>query len=211
MKLPTLSNRDRRALLLGGLVLGPALLWVLVAAPYLRAVTYASEKLIAERELLRREVELLATADEYPAALEAGAERLLEVATRLVGGENPAVASAAHAQYLQTVARDSRVLITRMEPITAEEAGTGVVALPLRVQGETDLEGLMMLLHSLEAGSKLVSVENLRIQGLRTAAAAGSADAEVLTFEFTSSGFMLVEPEVPLPGAPVENEGGQGG
>jgi len=209
--MPTLSARDRRALLLGGLILGPALLWALVAAPYLRAVSYASERLIAERELLRREVELLATADEDPAALEVGAERLLEVAKRLVGGENPAVANAAHAQYLQTVARDSRVLITRMEPLAAEEAGIGLVALPLRVQGETDLEGLMTLLHSLEAGSKLVSVENLRIQGLRTAAAAGSADAEVLTFEFTTSGFMLVELDGPLPGAPVESEAGGAG
>ncbi len=203
MKIPTLSARDRRALLLAASVLVPALFWALVAAPYLSAVERASDSMAAERELLRREVALLASAEQFPAALEEGAAQLLEVASRLFGGENPSVTSAALAQYLQTAARSARVLFTRLEPAPAEEAGTGVIALPLRVQGETDLEGLLTLLHSLETGEKLVRVENLRIQGLRTTTARAVDDSEVLSFEFTAAGFMLAE----AANSPADGEG----
>jgi len=206
MRIPKLSSRDRRALTIGAVVLVPALAWTLVVAPYLRSVEAASERLAAEREVLRREFELLAAADEYPAVLHEGAERLLRVAERLFGGENPAMAGAALAQYLQANGRESRVLLTRLEPVPAQEAGVGLITLPLRVQGESDLQGLLTLLHSLESGEKLVRVDNLRIQGLRTALASGNG-AEVLTFEFTAAGFMLVEPEVSL----VENEEGGSG
>lgn len=203
MKIPPLSTRDRRALLVGASVLIPALFWGLVARPYVRAVERTSSNLAAERELLRREVVLLASADQFPAALEEGAAQLLEVASRLFGGENPSVTSATLAQYLQKAARSARVLLTRLEPVPAEEAGTGVIALPLRVRGETDLEGLLTLLHSLETGEKLVRVENLQIQGLRTTAPR-SDDSEALSFEFTAAGFMLAEAEAAEPSADDE-------
>lgn len=188
-RFPTLGDRDRRALLLGLAVLAPALIWALVLSPYLGAVRTAGERVVGERELLRRELELLARAAEYPLAFEQGSARLLEAARTTFAGDNPAMASAALAQYVQAEARASRVLLTRLEPLPAEEAGPDLISLPLRVHGETDLEGLLTLLQTLERGSKLVRVDDLRIQGVRTAAAAVDGDFEVLSFEFVCTGF----------------------
>ena len=193
MNIPRLSTRDRRALRLGALILGPALLWALVAAPYLRAVKDTGERIDAERQLLQREIELLASADRLPEILDTGADRLRQAAERLFGGGNPAIASAAVAEYLQTRARASRVLLTGLDPAPTEEPVEGVLVLPLRVQGETDLEGLLTFIHSLESGPKLVRLEDLRVQGLRTGATLGADDVEVLTFGLSASGYMLAQ------------------
>ena len=93
MNLPKLSSRDRRALLLGTVVLASGVGWTAAVKPYLRAVRGVSSTLASERELLDRELRLLATADQYPAAVEHAGDRLLEVATRLFGGEQTAAAT----------------------------------------------------------------------------------------------------------------------
>lgn len=191
MRIPVLSPRDRRAVLLGALFLLPAAGWFWIARPFVRSLDQASARLSTERELLSREEALIAQAVTFPAAWEQGSERLVEVAPRLFVGDNPAVASAELAHYLQAGAQSSRVLLTQIEPGTPEEAGTGLIAVPLHVEGETDLEGLLSMLHGLEAGVRLVRVEDLTVQGLRTTAAISPEEPQVLSFSFRATGFAL--------------------
>jgi len=192
VNLPRLSSRDRRALLLGAAVLASGVGWTAMVKPYIRAVREVSSTLAAERELLNRELRLLAAADQYPAEVEQAGARLLDVATRLFGGEKQAAASAGLIQYLQEGAGTGPALLTRLEPLPAEEEGNGLIGLPLSVEGETDLEGLLTVLHLLDAGPKLVRVENLRVQGRRAVAVDGP---EVLSFVFVARGFSLAESE----------------
>lgn len=196
-----MSGRDRRALLLGSLLLIPGFFWILIARPYMRALDNVSVRLAAEQDLLARERSVLAAADRYPTEIERGAERLLEAASRLFGGASSGVASAHLARYLQELAQGGPALLTRLEPVAEEPAGTGLLALPLHVLGESDLEGLLTLLHSLESGPKLVRVDDLKIRGVRNATRTGAEEAEVLSFEFKATGFMLTEPEEKRPGA----------
>lgn len=187
-----LSARDRRALRLGAWLLAPALVWMLGGRPYLATLNEASARLAAERNLLGRELEVLAEVGQYPQALERGAEQLMKLAPRFFGGETSGIASAALARYVQSGARLSRVLLTRLEPGPADPVADGIIALPLHVQGETDLEGLLTLLHSLESEAKLVRIAELRIQD----ASRGGNDLdgiEVLSFEFMVTGFQLQE------------------
>jgi hypothetical protein len=165
-----------------------------IVRPYFRAMHGVSSALTVERDLLDRELRLLAGADRYPAELEQASARLLDVATRLFGGENRAVASAGLIRYLQEGAARGPALLTRLEPLPAEEEDNRLVGLPLRVEGETDLEGLLTLLQVLDAGPKLVRVESLRVQGKRAVALDGP---EVLSFEFVVRGFSLAESELP--------------
>lgn len=204
MIFPTLAGRNRRAVKLGALVLLPAVFGVLVVAPYLRAVGRATETLQIERDLLARETDLLQTADRYPAAFEQGATRLVDAAPRLFGGDSPAMASANVAQYLQEASRLNEVLITQLETMSPEDAGTGVITLPLLLKGQTDLEGLLSMLHALESGPKLVRVDNLRVRGGQGQVRGSVPDPQVLSFEFTASGFMLVLPEASATSEPTQ-------
>lgn len=209
MRMPRLSPRDRRAALLGAAVVGAALLQALVAAPFLGALAEARDALAAERALLARETELLASAAAYPGAFEAGAERLLAAAPRLMSGEDAGAGAAALAGYLRGTARMAPTHLVRLEPAPTREAGPGVRALPVAVAGEGDLEGILTFLHLLETGPKLLHLADLRLEaapaprgGAAYAAAGayplpapGAEGPEVLSFRFTATAFTLAAAE----------------
>lgn len=207
MNLPNLSARDRRAVLIGALLLVPAVAWSQGVLPYLRAVREARAELRSERGLLDRELQVLAGAGRYPAEFGAGAERLLAEVPRLIGGGDDGAASAALAGYVRGVAQAARVHLTRVEPATSADAGAGVTSLPLEVSGEADLEGVMTMLHLLETGPKLVHVTGMTLETGEPPAAApaptdyltGAAPAppaavpETIGFRLRITGFTLAE------------------
>lgn len=199
MNAKTLSSRDRRAFLLGGLVMIAGAVWVLGVRPYYSLLREVSDHLAAERALLQREMGVLAGVDDYPLVLERGAQLLSRVGPSLFTGETSGVASAAFAQYLQESARVRRVFITRVDPDPTESVGADINALPLRVQGETDLEGLLTLLDHLEKGPKLVNVEELTIRNVARGGRTATSDMEILSFTFTARGYQLMEFDVPAP------------
>ncbi|HEU0055560.1 MAG TPA: type II secretion system protein GspM [Longimicrobium sp.] len=218
MKRPNLSRRDRRAVALGAALLAPALFWTLAVSPYLDALGAANERLASERSLLRREQELVASAREYPKAFDAGAERLLRAAPRLMGGENDGAASAAVAGYVRRLAGIASAHLTRVEPGASRAAGGGVTALPVAVTGESDLEGLLSFLQMLETGPKLVDVDDLRLEASDAPGAVGAtysatpfftpstAQPEVIHFQFTVTGFTLAAPEARGPPRPATTQ-----
>jgi hypothetical protein len=204
MRIPKLGPRDLRAVRLGGAVLVPALAWSLAVSPYLTALADARDQLATERGLLRRELQLLASASSYPAAFDDGAERLMAAAPRLMSGDDEGAAAAALAGYLRRMANVGGANLTRVEPVAAEDAGGGIRALPVGVTGETDLEGLLTFLQALESGPKLVHVRELRLEASGTPAPATSAapvysaytaaatqQPEVIAFRFTATAFTL--------------------
>ena len=203
MRSPRLSPRDRRALALGAALLVPSLLWAFALAPYLAALNAANGRLADQRALLRRELSVLAEAKSYPSAFGVGARRLLSVAPRLTGGEDPAAAGAAVAGYVRRLGQMGGANVTRVEPGSVREAGGGLVALPVAVTGEADLEGLMTLLQLLETGPKLVHVDELKVEANNGPVAAGASYSptpfwvapgggqEVIQFRFTATGYTL--------------------
>lgn len=207
MRMPALGPRDRRAILIGAAVLAPAFAWTFAAAPYLSAVADARDRLELERRLLRGELELLASASAYPKAFDAGAERLLAAAPRLMAGDDEGAAAAALAGYVRRLARMGTANLTRVEPAPSYDAGGGVRALPAGVTGETDLEGLLTFLQLIESGPKLVHVQELRLEAASAPAGGGeayggaaafytpaAAPPEVITFRFTAVAFTLAAP-----------------
>lgn len=188
------SARDRRALWLGALTLAPALAWFVVVSPYLRAVRETERRLAVERRLLQDELSLLATATTHPDAFRDGASRLLAVTPRLFQPpEDDGAVGAEVTGHVGRHARDTGVLVARIEPMPPDTAGTGILRLPVRVGGEGDLEGLLTLLRSLRTGEKLIHVTELRIDAPE--ARARPEGPEVLAFEFTAAGFALSRPE----------------
>lgn len=207
MRIPTLSPRDRRAVLLGALLVVPATAWSQGVLPYIRAVREARAELRSERGLLQRELQVLAGANRYPAEFSAGADRLLAEVPRLIGGDDDGAASAALAGYVRGVAQAARVQLTRVEPASSADAGAGITALPLEVSGEGDLEGVMTMLHLLETGPKLVHVTGMTLETSETPASAAPTDymtgvatpaapaavPETIGFRLRITGFTLAE------------------
>ncbi|HEY8468380.1 MAG TPA: type II secretion system protein GspM [Longimicrobiales bacterium] len=204
-----LSRRDRRALALGGGIVALALLWTYAVAPYLRALEDVRARLEVARGLLERELELAASAPAIAAEVERAAERLRDVAPRLLPGTGDGVADAALADYVRRHAREARVHLASVAPAGAgggdaeRDTGAGIrlEETTLLVTGEGDLEGLLTLLARLEAGVKLVRVEGLSIDAGQAAPQPGGALP--LSFRFTVTGWAL-------PNAGASDSGAEG-
>jgi len=194
--LSNLAPGDRRALLIGAALAAPMALWMLVAAPYLHAVQETRSKLERSRDLLAREQRLLAGARQYPVALAQGTARLAAVGDRLFEGEAEGAAGAALASYLRQRARASNVRLSELKSAPADSTTNGLTAVSLQITGESDLEGVLTFLRSIESGLKLVQVEQLEIESVQPvggpsgpAPGAAAPGAEVLSFQMTARGF----------------------
>lgn len=192
--LAELSLRERRFLAFGLAAVALTLAWKGGVAPYLETGSELRREIRLREDLLVRERALVAAGDAHRAAADAAADRLLAMAPSLFDGSKPGVAASALAEHVQAAARASRVHLVRLDPVPAGEPEDGVAALALRVEGESDLEGLLGLLAGLESSPKLVRVDGLGVRAVRPSGSGRTDEEEVLSFDFRVTGYMLREP-----------------
>lgn len=181
-----ISARERRVIAVGAATVAMALVWTFAIGPYLARVGSLADRLERERRLLRRELALIATVDSQSAVYETGAERLLTIAPRLLSGDREGAMLQA---YVDELVDGRPIYIESMQPVTIDTAGPSLTRYSLRLSGETDLEGLLMLLSALEHGPKLVHVRDLRMNV--PANGGGLEEPERIEFGFTAVGFSL--------------------
>jgi hypothetical protein len=162
-----MSNRDRRAILLGLAVLAPAFLWIAAVRPYRETLAETRAVLDTERALLAREEALLAAAPMLPAALATAEEAVARAELRLVRAPNAPLGEAEVTSYLQDMAGLSRVLLQEMrglEPDPDAAPPEDVAAFRLAVRGESDLQGVMTFLHRVEESPLLLRIVEVSME-----------------------------------------------
>jgi type II secretion system (T2SS) protein M len=182
-----LAVRDRRALVLGAVVLMPVLLFRGVVRPYARARAALGERVRVQRDLLARELAVLADARslrERRARLDAS---LAADAPRLFPGTEPYAATADLVSYVGETARRNRVQVQDLQGRSAAPAtqAEGLTRVQVELRGETDFEGVLRLLQTIERGPRLVRVDALAIE--RSGADPGGR--ETLTLRAALSGY----------------------
>lgn len=186
-----LGAADRRAVLLGALILGPAIALKLVLIPLVRSWSDLRAEVTSERALLAREEQLVSEANVWPARYKTDGERLLASAPRLYDGADPVAGAGALAGYLSQRAVARRVFIQQTELRPTASAGEGVTAIGVELRGSTDLEGLLRFVQDLESGRPLVRVERIHVERPDGGTFGATADEEVLDFSLTVRGFAL--------------------
>jgi hypothetical protein len=145
----------------------PTLLWVFGARPYLAAWTDTKDRLEAERTLLSREEEVLASATTLPIALTDAEFAAMRATDRLVTAPNTPLAVARLTEWLEQIAGLSRVLLLRMsaESVDPDEIPSGSFE-PIRLvlDGESDLQGVMTFLLRVEESPLLLRVRELLLE-----------------------------------------------
>jgi hypothetical protein len=181
-----LSARERRTVIVGGLVAGAGLLYVWGVRPYRAALGDAREALSTETLALARERAAVASARENPRLMQMTDSAMRAARPRLFEGKDDVMASAELASYLGDVARRSRVWLQDAATRPAAAGPDGTRALRVEIRAESDLMGTLLFLQALERGEKLVRVDRLdlvRSQRL------GDPDAEAIAITATISGF----------------------
>ena len=187
MSFADMNPRDRRALVLGGAVLVPALLFALVVRPLAGSLGEVREQARMERELLAREMGLLAQAGEYPARLDSARAALRSEAPRLFRGVDGLAAASALENYVGEKAEAARVLVRRSESREGGAEGAGLLSLQVDLQGEGDLQALLTFLRGLDTGRRMVRVDRLAVERREGA----GPETAPLSFTLTVVGYAM--------------------
>jgi hypothetical protein len=185
-----MSPKDRRAIILGAVLVLPALIFLYGVRPYRTAMAETLDELETARGALSRELAAVASKPTAPGGQQLADSALTLVAPRLFEGRDDAIASAQLAAYLGTIARRSRVLMEDANTRPSTLSPEGIRTLRVEVRAESDIQGITTFLHNLESGQKLVRVDRLeisRVPGLeeRNGFETLSIGATIAGFAFT--------------------------
>jgi hypothetical protein len=203
--LSRLAPRDRRAILLGLVVMLPAVIYFLGLKPYRAALEGIKDRVAAEREALERELDFLNSADSLSRELERAAARAGEHEGSLVQAVSGVLAEAELTDFLESAAFSSRVLLEEIrggELGREEEPPAGLAVIRLHLRGESDLEGVLNFLDAIEKSRLLLRIRGLALEPevSRSAPEDGQANQDrepiptgVVDFQLIVDGFARVE------------------
>lgn len=200
MSWSTMSAKDRRAIILGAVLVLPALVYIWGIRPYRAELEETRDELsIASIALSREKAAVASTDSASPSAQRSADSALAMAAPRLFEGRDDAIASAQLAAYLGSVARRSRVLMQDANTRPSVTSPEGIRTLRVEVRAESDIQGVATFLHNLESGHKLVRVDRLEIS--RVPGLEDKNGFETLSIAATISGFAFTpaSPSAPAP------------
>jgi hypothetical protein len=203
----TVSGRNRRALWIAVLFLGPLLVWRWVGMPLMNAIVATDGRVESERLLLEHELALLRQSSSLEEAWEAAAQRLESHAVQLFGGRGTE-APASFASYLRETADKAGVELNQLTGPVHVSDSSGVLHMAVEGQATTDLEGALSFLGAMEAGPRLLLVRAIDLRISPDATVEPGGPAESLTLRFRAEGFTLATTVAAPEGQPIASEGG---
>lgn len=185
MRTPSLGRRDRRALVLGALLAVPVIGWQVIGAPLARADSERRARLASSRDLLARELEIVASAGAYPPLVGDAEHAMREATPRLLAGATAGARSAALVAWVQGRAREAGVRLTEIAPLDDSASVAGLQPVSIRIAGRAELGAVLAFISAIERGEKLVRVSSLGISG------EAETNPEALHFDLTATGYAL--------------------
>ena len=155
----------------GALVSATTLLIVLVGLPLAHHWTVREAAYTASREQWLRLAMLVENTDRLREALEERKRAHAADQARLVTGATPALAASTLQGLLQRYADESSVQLNRVDVASQPRPGQpGLLAIPVQLQCQGDIHGLVDFLSRLEHGEKLLALDELSLSaGFATA------------------------------------------
>jgi type II secretory pathway component PulM len=188
MSLATMNSRDRRALMLGLVILGPALAYIWGVKPLFASFNRTRDQIFEQRQLLAQEKAAVAAARQNPDLQRIADSAMRAMAPRLFEGRDDVQASAELASHLTDVAQRSDVLL-QTAATRPTVLSTGIRSLRVEIRAESDIRGILEFLQTLEGSEKLLRVDRLDIS--RSMAATDVEGVEPLAVAATIVGFAI--------------------
>lgn len=161
-----LSRREQRVVVAGVAIGAAALLVVFALLPIADRWAEREARYAASRDQLVRLKTLVASEAELRRAL-AEQQRVLGVSVGLLAtGSTPALAASNLQALVQRYAEESVVQLDRI--FVAGEAkpdSQGLMAIPVQLQGQGDIYGLVDFLFRLQHGEKLLVIDDMSVTG----------------------------------------------
>lgn len=188
-----MTARDRRALVMGAVVISAAVVGLRVAPWAVRSAVTARAELRERAALLARAREEIADAPLLRDSAAVLTRALVGLAPQLLAGGTAAEAGADLSARVNLAASRAPGKLERVDGLADSVAAGRLGRARVRAALETDVRGLVAFLRAIEAGDPVLAVEDLRV----VAPDPGSADRvpEVLKVEVTVTGWYLNDGE----------------
>lgn len=181
---PRLRARDKRALVLGLVVITPFAAYRVAIEPWLTYRNGLSETLVAERDLLARERTLIRGAAAMPARVGEMETALTEVQPWLLGGATSMAATGQLTRIATDAAQSTGILLQEVQGREPNSTAT-LREISIAVRALGDLEGLARFLYSVENGEELLQVRELALR------VAGMNDGDLERGQLMSAGLII--------------------
>lgn len=189
-----LGSRERRSVMAGASLLALTLVTHLAVMPLVEEARSAERHREREASLLARDRATARNAGRYVAQFDSLAQRLIGAVPTVLAGTSGPDLQAELALRVDDAARAAPATLTLLEPRPLRAAAAGLLAVSLRVEGESDFEGVMKLLAALESGPTTLHVGDLEIRAREGSGVGGEAGAQppaVLLFRLSVTGFAM--------------------
>lgn len=184
-----MKPRDRRALMLGTVAIGAAVL-------LLRVLPWTVRRASSGYAVLRERSALLArTRDEMgslPALRDSAAtlsQALVALAPQLLSGSSAAEAGADLSARMNLAASRAPARVERMDPLPDSSAEGRLGRVRVHAVLESDVRGLVALLKAIDAGEEVVKLDELHVEAPQALTA--ERGSEILKIEVTVSGWYI--------------------
>jgi hypothetical protein len=182
------TPRDRRALIVGGLVIGTAVLALRVVPLGVRH-TLAARMELRDRAILlgrtRGEMAVLPALRDSAAVL---SQALVALASQVLSGSTAAEAGADLSGMLNLAASRAPARVERLSPLPDSTSDGRLGHVRVQVTLETDVRGLVALLRAIDAGTEVLRLDVLRVEATEPATLRGP---EILKVEVIVSGWYI--------------------
>lgn len=159
-----LNPRERRVVLGGAMVSATVLVLVLLVLPLVHRWAAREAAYAASRDQFVRLETLAASTDRLRRALDEQKVAHGVDEARLVTGATPALAASVLQSLLQRYADESSVQLDRVDVAGQPRPDErGWLAIPVQLQGQADIYGLVDFLYRLQYGDKLLALDELNV------------------------------------------------
>jgi len=188
-----MTPRDRRALLLGGVVIATAVLSLRVLPSLIRHASGAYAQLHEHAALLARTREEMASLPTLRDSAATLSQALVALAPQLLSGSTAAEAGSDLSGRMNLAAARAPARVERLDPMPDSTGNGRLGRVRVRAALETDVRGLIALLRAIDAGDEVLRLEDLHVEAPDPAAV--NRGPEILKVEVTVSGW-YVKPRV---------------
>lgn len=198
--MPALRPRERRLLLLAGILTVGIVGYVYGVEPLIEAHAATRDLVVARRGLLTRQQRLVARTSTYGRELGTLQSEIARRRARLLAGDKAPVAASELQKLIKTTAQDSGIEV-RSERILPSVDRGGYAEVPIEVTLSGPIRGLTAFLHRLEGAAILLAVNDLKVRAPATGV------TRDLSATLALSGFIPAPAGAPVSGGPSGGPG----
>ncbi len=159
----TISSRDKKFLIAGGIALSIFMLIKFIIFPIAHSIGSMKEEIELKESTLAKYRKIISSQDEIQKELRLLGQKEGVIRTKLFTGMTPSIVAADIQKIIRDIGDKSSIDIKRVRVMDPEDRDT-LVAVPVRIQFYSNMKQMVSFIQKIENHNKLFSVSDLTVR-----------------------------------------------